>query len=115
MNPLLRIDNWLNENKKYKIVAYGAGGRGIMTIAALANSNYIQYIVDKNPKSDNIFAPKSHLPVYGIERLAENRADKILIFSFGYYNEIVSELTSKFGYTKDQFISILELLEPANA
>ncbi|MBL0070344.1 MAG: hypothetical protein IPP34_00145 [Bacteroidetes bacterium] len=86
-----------------------------MTIAALANSNYIQYIVDKNPKSDNIFAPKSHLPVYGIERLAENRADKILIFSFGYYNEIVSELTSKFGYTKDQFISILELLEPANA
>lgn len=110
-----RIDNWLNENKKYKIVAYGAGGRGIMTIAALANSNYIQYIVDKNPKSDNIFAPKSHLPVYGIERLAENRADKILIFSFGYYNEIVSELTSKFGYTKDQFISILELLEPANA
>lgn len=106
-----RIDTWLLENKNQKIVAYGAGGRGIMTIAALKYPELIQCIVDKNPKAKNIFAPKSHLPVFGIDELGKTRADKILIFSFGYYNEIVSELGEKFNYLPEQFTSILDLLE----
>lgn len=112
---IARIDNWLEDNRQFKIVAYGAGGRGIMTIAALKNQKYFQYIVDKNPKAENIFAPKSHLPVHSIEMLNERRADKILIFSFGYYNEIVAELSSRFGYSENQFTSILELLEIEHA
>lgn len=110
-----RIQSWLNENKGLNIVAYGAGGRGIMTIAALNDFSGIKFIVDKNPKAQNIFAPKSHLPVYGINMLNENRADKILVFSFGYFDEIVSELCTKYGYKADQFISILDLLELKNA
>ena len=114
-NSIDRIQLWLKENAALKIVAYGAGGRGIMTIAALKDFSNISYIVDKNPKSENIYAPKSHLPVYGIDELKKNRADKILIFSFGYYNEIVSELGAKFNYKPQQFISILELLELKHA
>ena len=114
-NSIDRIQLWLKENAALKIVAYGAGGRGIMTIAALKDYSNISYIVDKNPKSENIYAPKSHLPVYGIDELKKNRADKILIFSFGYYNEIVSELGAKFNYKPQQFISILELLELKHA
>ncbi len=110
-----RIQSWLRDNASVKIVAYGAGGRGIMTIGALNNFSGISYIVDKNPKSENIFSPKSHLPVFGIEELGKNRADKILVFSFGYYNEIVSELGTKFNYRPDQFTSILELLELKHA
>lgn len=110
-----RIDQWLLKNKYFKIVAYGAGGRGIMTIAALNHQEIIKYIVDKNPKARNIFAPKSHLPVYSIDELENNRADKILIFSFGYYNEIVSELCEIVDYTPEQFTSILELLEQEHA
>lgn len=105
-----RIDNWLDENRNLKIAAYGAGGRGIMTIATLKHPELIRYIVDKNPKAANIFAPKSHLPVYNIDELKHNPVDKILIFSFGYYEEIVNELVSKYGYKSDQFISILALL-----
>ena len=110
-NSIEQIDNWLLENKDLAIVAYGAGGRGIMTIAALKNQNLIKYIVDKNPKSENIFAPKSHISVYGIDELGKNRADKILVFSFGYYDEIVEELGDKFGYKPEQFVSLLELLK----
>lgn len=112
ISSIERIDKWLDENQHQKIAAYGAGGRGIMTIAALKRHKLFQFIVDKNPKSENIYSPKSHLPVYGIDILGEKRVDKILIFSFGYYDEIVAELTSRFGYTSDQFISILSLLEP---
>ena len=110
-----RIESWLKERAASKIVAYGAGGRGIMTIAALRNPELISYIVDKNPKAKNIFAPKSHLPVYGIDELGKNFADHILVFSFGYYDEIVSELGEKFGYKPEQFTSILELLELKHA
>lgn len=110
-----RIESWLEENKNQTIVAYGAGGRGIMTIAALKNAQHISYIVDKNPKAENIFAPKSHLPVYGLDQLEKMRADKILIFSFGYYNEIVTELVDKYHYSPGQFTSILQLLELKHA
>ena len=112
---IARIQTWLEENSTQKIVAYGAGGRGIMTIAALNGFTAIKYIVDKNPKAENIFAPKSHLQVFGIDELGANRADKILVFSFGYYSEIVSELGEKFNYKPEQFTSILELLELKHA
>lgn len=104
------IDNWLYENRNQKIVAYGAGGRGIMTIAALKYSELICYIVDKNPKANEIFSPKSHIPVYKIDELANNKVDKILVFSYGYYEEILNEIVSKYKYNPDQIISILELL-----
>ncbi|MCW3093055.1 MAG: methyltransferase [Ferruginibacter sp.] len=110
-----RIQSWLSDNANVKVVAYGAGGRGIMTIAALNDVSGIKFIVDKNPKAENIFAPKSHLPVYGIDILGVEHADKILVFSFGYFKEIVNELCDKFGYTPNQFVSILDLLEPKNA
>ena len=109
-----RIDQWLTKNRNLKIAAYGAGGRGIMTIAALKKSSIIQYIVDKNPKSSNIYSPKSHLPVYGIEQLGKNPVDKILIFSFGYYKEIINELSLRFSYKSDQFVNILTLLGTKN-
>ena len=113
-SSIKRIDNWLWENRHLKIAAYGAGGRGVMTIAALKNSNIFRYIVDKNPKSSNIYTPKSHLPVYNIEELEKNPVDKILIFSFGYYEEIINELSSRFSYKPDQCINILTLLSLKN-
>lgn len=114
-NSVSRIEKWLEENKNFKIMAYGAGGRGIMTIAALKNSSIINCIIDKNPKNINIYSPKSHLPVFGINHLETNRPDKILIFSFGYYNEIVNELINKYNYKENQFYSILDLLETSHA
>ncbi len=117
LESIERIQDWLKDSHTNgtSIVAYGAGGRGVMTIAALNDYFHIKYIVDKNPKAQNIFAPKSHLPVYGIEELGMNRADKILVFSFGYFNEIVTELVEKFGYKPEQFTSILDLLELKHA
>lgn len=105
-----KIDNWLIDNKDKKMVAYGAGGRGVMTIAALKNYKYINYIVDKNPKNKNLYTPKSHLRLSGIEELQNNRADIVIIFSYGYYDEVVEELSIKYGYKKEQFISLLEIM-----
>jgi len=114
-SSIQRIEQWIEVHASDEIVAYGAGGRGIMTIAALKNAEKIRYIVDKNPKRPGIYAPKSHLPVHGIEMLGTKRAGRILVFSFGYYSEIVKELGDRFGYRPDQFTSILDLLELSHA
>jgi hypothetical protein len=106
-----RIDDWLLANRDKKIVAYGAGGRGIMTIAALKNSSLIEYIIDKNPKSKDIYAPKSHLPVFNLNELRKNPVDLILVFSFGYYHEIVQELSSEFDYHPAQCVNLLDLIQ----
>lgn len=105
-----RVDAWLAENQAKTIVAYGAGGRGVMTTAALNNCSMLSYVVDKNPKACDIFAPKTHLPVFGIEELGKRRADLVLVFSFGYMKEIISELRDLYGYEPQQCISMLELL-----
>jgi len=110
-NSILNLEVWLNDNSGKKVVAYGAGGRGIMTIAAINNSELFKFIVDKNPKSINIFAPKSNLPVYSVNQLGVDKADIIVVFSFGYFSEIVEEVSLKYGYNKNQFISIIDILK----
>jgi SAM-dependent methyltransferase len=109
-SAIVNFDNWLSKNSNIKIAAYGAGGRGIMTIAALKNFSNFEFILDKNPKSKNIFSPKTHIPVYGLDILNEKHVDKIVVFSFGYYTEIVEELCSKYSYKPEQFISILDIM-----
>jgi len=107
---IANVDAWLSVNQDKTIVAYGAGGRGVMTTAALSNCEMLSYMVDKNPKAIDVYAPKTHLPVFGIGELGKRRADLVLVFSFGYMEEIVSELQSLYGYEPQQFVSVLELL-----
>ena len=104
------LNSWLEENQDKKIVAYGAGGRGVMTLAATNNADKISFMVDKVPKAEHILTPKSHIPVFGIEKLRNELIDIIVVFSFGYFDEIVNECTNKYGFKEEQFISILDIL-----
>jgi len=104
-----RIDNWLLKNADKRVVAYGAGGRGVMTIAALNNYNNFEFIVDKSPKGINIVTPKTHINVYHSEILKEERVDYIFVFSFGYLDEIMNDLSS-YGYMSRQFVSLLDFV-----
>ncbi len=107
-----RLDNFLGHNFSLgkKIVGYGAGGRGVMTLAACNNAPNIEYMVDMNVKFDGCLMPKSNIPVKEVNELLSNKADIILVFSFGYFEEI-RETLSKFGYKNNQIISILEILK----
>lgn len=93
-----------------KVAGYGAGGRGILTLAAMSNGNKLEYLVDKKPKGVGIYTSKSHLPVFGLEKLKESPVDDILVFSFGYMKEIQEDLLP-FGYKADQFYSMIDVTE----
>lgn len=107
---IARLDKWLTLHQGKRIVAYGAGGRGVMTIAALENRTILSAMVDKNPKGSGLYSPKSHLEVFGIDELGRRRADLVLVFSYGYFSEIVAEVQERFGYQPEQCVSMLDVL-----
>jgi ubiquinone/menaquinone biosynthesis C-methylase UbiE len=105
------LDDFVNQcvSKHEKLVGYGAGGRGVMTLAAMKNASLLAYVVDKRPKGDGLLMPKTGLPIFSISQLVTEPADQILVFSFGYMKEIQKELAS-FGYQPHQFHSLIDVL-----
>ena len=92
------------------VAGYGAGGRGVMTLAAVKNANLISYLVDKKPKQNGVFTPKSHLGVYDIAHLSEQPVDEAIVFSFGYMDEIKQDL-AQMGYAENNIVSMLDILK----
>jgi SAM-dependent methyltransferase len=98
----------MTENGK-TVAGYGAGGRGVMTLAAMKNAAKIKYLVDKKPKGFGLVAPKSGVRIVGIDELSLSPVDAILVFSFGYFEEIRCEVGA-LGYRRDQFYSLFDVL-----
>lgn len=91
------------------VAGYGAGGRGVMTLAAMSGGSKLSYLVDKNPKGEGLVVPKCGIPLVGLEELRTKPVDEILVFSFGYMSEIKSEVGA-LGYKPNQFHSLLDVL-----
>lgn len=91
------------------LAGYGAGGRGVMTLAAMNNAAKLRYLVDKKPKRPGLLVPKSGIPLVGLEALRSDPVDEILVFSFGYMKEIQEEVGA-LGYRPNQFHSLLDIL-----
>ena len=96
------------------LAGYGAGGRGVMTLAAMRSAPKVRYLVDKKPKGVGLVVPKSGIPLAGLSALKESPVDDILVFSFGYMKEIQAELGA-FGYRPQQFHSLLDVLAGRSA
>jgi ubiquinone/menaquinone biosynthesis C-methylase UbiE len=92
-----------------KLAGYGAGGRGVMTLAAMSNASKLRYLVDKKPKRPGLLVPKSGIPLVGLDALKTDPVDNILVFSFGYMDEIQHEVGS-LEYKPAQFHSLLDIL-----
>ena len=101
------VDRFTQNGKK--LAGYGAGGRGVMTLAAMSNSSKLSYLVDKKPKGVGLVVPASGIPLVGIEALGTTPVDNIVVFSFGYMMEIKTELAA-LGYTDSQFHSLVDIL-----
>ncbi len=91
------------------IAGYGAGGRGVMTLASMQSAAKVSYLVDRRFDRPGLVAPKSGVPVSGLSKLKESPVDKILVFSYGYMDEIRSELAA-YGYKPDQFHSLIDVM-----
>jgi len=101
------VDETLAQGKR--LAGYGAGGRGVMTLAAMGNASKLRYLVDKKPKRPGLVVPKTGIPLVGLEVLKSDPVDEILVFSFGYMKEIQRDL-AVLGYKPEQFRSLVDVL-----
>lgn len=109
-NTAQRIDNWIRELPVgHQLVGYGAGGRGVMTLAALREAHRFAVLFDSNHSSGLYLTPKTHIPISGLDRLEGYNGAWCLVFSFGYFEEITATLV-KAGYQRERIVSLRDFL-----
>jgi SAM-dependent methyltransferase len=106
------LRDWVRRRRRAgrRIAGYGAGGRGVTTLAmADLHASDIEYVCDQNPGFQGRFTPRSHVPVVAPERLLSDPADETIVFSFGYLEEIRQQLRA-YEERGGRFVSLLDLL-----
>lgn len=108
MSTVERIDNWIRKLPAGEaLVGFGAGGRGVMTVAALSENKRIKALLDSNHQSNKYLTPKTRIPIAGPESWAQYNDAYCIIFSFGYFQEILENLM-QIGFKKERVISLLD-------
>ncbi|HWN10334.1 MAG TPA: class I SAM-dependent methyltransferase [Pyrinomonadaceae bacterium] len=92
-----------------RLAGYGTGGRGVMTLAAIGQPDDFAYVCDKNPGFHGLYTPGSHINISSPERLLTDPVDEVIVFSFGYFQEISEEL-QEFRSRGGRLISLLDIL-----
>lgn len=92
-----------------RVAGYGAGGRGVMTMAATARPGDIQYVCDKNPAFHGYYTPCSQVPVVSPAYAIEHPVDEMIVFSFGYFSEIYDDM-KEFRDKGGRLINLLDVL-----
>lgn len=93
-----------------RLAGYGAGGRGVMTLAATAKPGDFAYVCDTNPSFHGYFTPGAHVEVAPPSRIAADPVDEVIVFSFGYIDEIREGLRA-FTDRGGKVTSLLDLLK----
>ena len=93
------------------VVAYGAAAKGntLLNFAGVRH-DLLPYIVDRNPAKQGKFAPGSHIPIVGEERLWRDRPDYLLILPWNISEEITAQLAG-IGEWGGQFVVAIPKLE----
>ena len=104
-----RIDHWIKSIPEgSRLVGFGAGGRGVMTLAGLLyDSRRFQALFDSNYESNTYVTPKTRVPIVGPAEWAAYSNSYCLVFSFGYLNEITKSLVNA-GFDSGKIVSLLD-------
>jgi hypothetical protein len=108
---LERIRTWITSRMAggVRLAGYGAGGRGVMTLAAVARSGDFAFVCDANPALHGLRCPGSDVVVVPPDRLADAPVDEVLVFSFGYLDEIAASLAG-FRLRGGRLVSLLDVM-----
>lgn len=76
-----------------KVAAYGAAAKG-NTLLNFCNvgTDYIDFVVDRNPEKQGTLLPGSHIPVFAPAHLSEEKPDYILILPWNLADEISQDM-----------------------
>jgi len=79
------------KNEGKKIAAYSAPAKGNILLNYFGiNENYLDFLVDKSEKKQGLYTPGTHLLVYPVEKVYENKPDYLLILCWNIANEVMN-------------------------
>jgi hypothetical protein len=94
-----------------RVAGYGAPGKGNTLLNHCGiRSDLVEFTVDRNPHKHGLFLPGTHIPIYPVERLAQERPDYVVIMPWNLRDEITAQL----AYVRDwggRFVVSLPKLE----
>jgi hypothetical protein len=81
------------KNKGKRVVGYGAAGKGMTMLNYCGiRSDFLDFVVDRNPYKHGRYCPGVHVPVLPVEALYEARPDYVLILPWNLRDEISTQL-----------------------
>ncbi len=92
------LEKWAMEGKR--VVAWGAGSKGVTFLNTLQTADQISYIVDINPRKKGMYVVGSGQEIVAPEFLREYKPDVIILMNPVYLEEIKS-MASEMGLTAE--------------
>ena len=79
-----------------KIAAYSAPAKGNILLNYFGiNKNYLDFIVDKSEAKQGLYTPGTHLFVYPLEKIDQEKPDYLLVLCWNIADEIISMVELK--------------------
>jgi SAM-dependent methyltransferase len=76
------------------VAGYGAPGKGntLLNYCGI-RTDFIDYVVDRNPYKQGKFLPGTHIPIYAPEKISETRPDVVVIMPWNFRDEIMKQMS----------------------
>ena len=82
------------KNEGRTIVGYGAPAKGNTLLNYCGvRTDFVDYVVDRNPRKQGHFLPGTHIPIHDPDRIAETRPDYLLILPWNLQDEVVDQMS----------------------
>ena len=92
------------------VVGYGAPGKGntLLNYCGI-RTDFIDYVVDRNPYTQGKFLPGTHIPILAPDRIARTRPDYLLIMPWNLREEIMAQMAGIRAWGGQFVVAIPEL------
>ena len=89
---LLRLLCELKDSGK-RIAGYGSPAKGntLLNYCGI-RTDFIDYVVDRNPKKQGLFTPGTHIPILAPEMIFETKPDYVLILPWNIKDEVMEQM-----------------------
>lgn len=82
------------DQSSQRVVAWGAGSKGVTFLNLLKNQHVVEYVVDLNPRKQGKYIPGTGQEIVGPDFLQHYRPDTVIVMNPIYSNEISQMLTN---------------------
>ncbi|HWN96510.1 MAG TPA: class I SAM-dependent methyltransferase [Methylomirabilota bacterium] len=91
---LLRLLSDLKDAGK-RIAGYGSPAKGNTLLNYCGvRTDFIDYLVDRNPKKQGLLTPGTHIPIFAPARIFETKPDYVLILPWNIKEEVMDQMKS---------------------